>query len=319
MNRFDVHAVDCDAALRGVGGAYNLLVATVGYEARGRYVPESAHSGIFPAVLAYVYNHNRVLSFEDNLAYYRSIGAVIVDDPGAAMASDLQGRLEEAWARDGQPSRLRVAVDISCMDRDRLGRVVRAVLTAAFAEVTIDFLYAIGEYDAGLVGSEGQVIVNRAVSGYEGWTNDPTQPVVAVVGCGVEARLALAAVETLEPSEVLWLVPQGEDPAYDSLIAQRNQALFDDSRTEPYYYAVTDPFLTISDLRATVGSIRDKWRVVLVPLGPKIFVLACLLVAAAFDTNVTVWRLSADDRRTPEDRYASGSVVGLSVDVRDDA
>jgi hypothetical protein len=206
------------------------------------------------------------------------------------------------------------------MDRDRLARTVAALTVDQAEPLLVDYLYSFGTFDESLVGSEGTVLVNRPVEGLEGWPTDPDSGLVCLLGLGFESRLALAAVETLEPSRTIALVPRGDDPRYDAVVDERNKGLLvDGALVGRHEYRVDDVLQTVLDLDASVTSLARRGRVVIVPLGPKTLALAAILVGTAHPTDVTVWRLSADDGRNTEDRVASGRVVGVTVEMIMDA
>jgi hypothetical protein len=297
---------------------YDALVATVGFESRATHIAQvlADRAG---QVWAFDYQQNHVHSYNANRHFFQD---AIIEEPESAYRKSLMLLVEQLRGNlpidsQGQARVPRIAVDISCMDRDRLARTVLALTQDQTEVLQVDFLYSFGIFDENLVGSEGTVLVNRPVEGLEGWPTDPDAGLVCLLGLGFESRLALAAVETLEPSRIIVLVPRGEDPRYDAVVDKRNHGLLvDETLAGRHDYDVQDLLQTVLDLDASVTTLTRRGRVVIVPLGPKTLVLAATLVAIAHPTNVTVWRLSADDGRTPEDRVASGSIAGLTLDVR---
>lgn len=297
---------------------YDLLIATLGYESRARTIAEklAPHTD---AIFAFDYAQHHVHAYSDNRRFFAM--HTIVDEPEPAHRKILNLLVEAARERltEAEPESrraLRVAVDISCMDRDRLARTVMALSIDQSQTLEVDYHYSFAEFEPDLVGSEGTVLVNRPVEGLEGWPSDPDSGLVCLLGLGFESRLALAAVETLEPSRVIALVPRGEDVRYDSVVDERNASLLASEDVQSaHHYGVQDVLRTLLDLNASVEALSRRARVVLVPLGPKTLALASILVAIAHPTNTTVWRLSADDGRQPEDRVATGTVAGLRVRV----
>lgn len=299
-------------------GTYAAIVCSVGYEARARYIHQLADPDAFGATWAYEFEHNHVLSYSANLRHFGSAGETFLE-PESAFEKHLRSlvdhRLSEVrQAQDslGQPGPVRFAVDISSMDRDRLARTILA-FAYCHEDVEIDFFYSFAKFDGAFAGSEGRVIVNRSVEGFEGWTGNPSLPLVCVMGLGFESRLALAALETLEPTQTVWLVPNGFEPEYDEVVRSRNNFAMAEGRSAASSYQAGRPYETLLDLETTVAGLSRQNRVVIVPLGPKIFALCAMLTSLVHDTNVGVWRLSADSERQAVDRAASGEVVGIRV------
>lgn len=295
---------------------YAALIATLGFESRSTHVARK-YSDRFQKVWAFDYGSLKVLSYEENAAFYEH--HTVVNQPSNVFRQTLVRLIEEL--RESQPldpvsgerAIPRIAVDISSMDRDRIAKVVLACSEDQSSPLAVDFLYSSGKFDATLVGSEGPVLVNRPVEGLEGWPSSPDAGIICVLGLGYEARLATAAIETIEPHQTVVMVPVGEDPRFEAVVRSANESMLRSPDCQEFEYHVEDILQTIVDLNASVSSWARKSRVVLVPLGPKPLALASILVGIAHSENVTVWRLSADSGRQPEERAASGTVAGVSV------
>jgi hypothetical protein len=299
----------------GEAESFDLLVATLGYESRAINVAQMLEART-ERIVAIDYAVHHVHSYEANRNYFEH--HEILQEPASAVRKSLLGYVQDVRDRlaardDVRPPR--IAVDISCMDRDRLAKVVLALTVDQDRALEIHFFYSFAQFDQNLVGSEGTVLVNRPIEEMEGWPSDPDAGLVCVMSLGFESRLATAAVETLEPSRIIALLPLGDDARYDGVVKDRNQELLAQTTENVHVssYRVDDPLRTILDLNASVEALSRRARVVLVPIGPKTFALAAILVGIAHPTNTTVWRMSADDGRTPEDRVASATVVGLRV------
>lgn len=298
--------------------SYDALVATVGFETRATFVAQRLE-GRCDEIWPFDYSQLHVHSYEANRSFFGD--SLIHTEPDSAYRKRIRLLVDDVrqrYPRDeitGERPAPRIAVDISCMDRDRLARTVLALTVDQREALQVDFFYAFGAFEDSLVGSEGTVLVNRPVEGLEGWPADPDAGLACLLGLGFEGKLALAAVETLEPTQTIALVPQGTDSRYDEVVLHRNRDLLTgDPQMGRHNYAVADVLQTVVDLDASVSALTRRGRVVIVPLGPKTLALASVLVAIAHQ-EVTVWRLSADDGRRPEDRVPSGLVVGLSVAV----
>ena len=286
---------------------YSLLVTSVGYERRASHI--ARHESLdFGNILAFSFDANQVLNYPENREYFSRVGTLL-DDAGSAVGEVLTAHLNELYRTEVQAATVlglahpdfSVAVDISSMNRDRIALIASALLSFS-QPIQVAFLYSPAEFGANLVGSEGSVVVNRPILGLDGWTVDPNMPVTCVIGAGFESRLAMAAIETLEPAETVWLFPQGLDERYDEVVEKRNFGSAVSHLDHVSYYDVGAPFRLLSDLEVTIQRLLHSSRVVIVPLGPKIFALCSILIGLTSDTDVTVWRLSADTEREPEDR-----------------
>lgn len=313
---FDVRSLD-SGLIDDVSRTYDLFVCTSGYESRARHVSQRLGRRVTRTV-AYAYAGIDFADAQLNRSYFESVGEVVdVDDH--LLRKDLADRVaairENLLRHYGTSIRpIHIAVDISSMDRDRLALTVQSLLLDSGASLQIDFYYSFARYESALVGSEGAVLVNRPVRGMEGWTEDPERPLSLIVGLGFESRLAVAALDTLEPSYLHLMIPSGEDPRYDEIVRERNSALLNSGSVDRVEYNATLPFRSLLSLDSLVHADAQSSRVAIVPLGPKVFALAAVLVGLRNDRDVTVWRLSAGSGRSPENREATGTVVGLRVD-----
>lgn len=288
---------------------YDVLIAACGYETRSRSTAESMEAR--PSeIWAYDYSDNRILAYDENADFFRASGTLIAVS-AAALRDDLLSRLSDLERRCAKV--LQVAVDISSMDRDRLASVVNALLADRSDPISVDFLYTPGQFDERMSGSAGTIRVNRPAMGLEGWASDPDLPLACILGLGFENELALAALESLEPSESFLFSPRGVDPRYDEIVETSNQLLAGSGSLRLLSYELDQPLTTFRSIESLVHSLVGRNRVVIVPVGPKIFALAAMLIGVGYGDEVSVWRVSSGADRVPEDRLPSEKIVGLRL------
>ena len=294
---------------------YDALIAVIGFESRGTHVLTQL-SGRFDNLHAFDYASVGLHAYDTNRTVFAEALPMPMDEPEEALRQIITAAKSSRAPSDSRPPK--IAIDFSCMDRDLLGRCVSACMDLSDMDLDADFYYSVGEYEDGIVGSEGVVQVNRSAHGYSGWPADPDSPLTCLLGLGFESRLALAALETLEPTSTMLLLPIGDDPRFDETVETRNSNLLNDqaflARTHRYH--VANMIQTVSDLSATVGALSARERVVIVPLGPKPFAWASFVVSHSSAERPSVWRLSAASAREPEDRRAAGPVAGARIATR---
>lgn len=293
--------------------SYDLLIVGCGYESRSRAVTEEL-SGRFDELVALDYRSGRVHSYEENRAFFEAAEARFIADVEGVGRLELTRLLERVTSGKDE-SHARIGVDISSLDRDRIAILVTAILKHLPGVFEVDFWYSEGAFGAALKGSAGHIMVNRPAITLEGWSSRPDWPLAAIAGLGFEAELSLAALESLEPAETYLFQGRGHDSRFSEIVAARNKTLFESTRGASAFYDVNQPFSLFKDLEGLVHQLISRNRVVLVPVGPKIFALCSCLVAAGYEDEVAVWRVSSDSAREPEERKASGQIVGLTVEV----
>ncbi|MDQ0540295.1 hypothetical protein QF011_002865 [Curtobacterium flaccumfaciens] len=293
-------------------GRYDALFAACGYEARSSFVSQAMRRR-FDAIFAYAYSGPERFDYGINRSFFEENASVRFAGSAQLFAAMVESDLRSVVT----PGRgATVAIDISSFDRDRLSKIVR-VLDRVGAEqsLKVDFLYSAARFDSHESSADETVMVNGPLEGYEGWAVDPSAPVACVIGLGFENVLALAALETLEPARTVAFVAQSEDERFRDRVVLDNDQLMRSGELSVVGYDLLQPFDIVHKVESVVHSLLGRYRVALIPLGPKLFALACLLVAQAYGENVTIWRVSADDGREPVDRVPTGRVAVLSVQV----
>ena len=236
----------------------------------------------------------------------------IIDKDAGILPGLLARAIEERNASDGAFSLL---VDISSMSRPMLADIVYQLSTIERAdEVLVTFAYLPSTF-VKLAAEYAPVAVTEPVTPeYAGWTSMPERPITAVVGLGYEYDLALGTIEYLEPTAAWIFMPTGEDRRYDDAVKQANRDLrgmLSDDRAMTYQ--VDNPARVHAVLESLVYGLLQTSRPILIPFGPKIFSLCCLLIARTYAPAVTVWRVSGESYARPGDREASGKVVCLKA------
>ena len=128
---------------------------------------------------------------------------------------------------------------------------------------------------------------------FAGWSGDPGRPLGLAMGLGYEPGKAVGGSAYLEPKQAWLFIPTGLDRKYDRAVEKANRHLLE--AREPKWsieYSVTRPIETLAVLDGLAYGQLQEGRVILLPFGPKVFALCCLLVACVHYPEVAVWRVS---------------------------
>lgn len=291
---------------------YLCLIYSVGYESRCTYAAGEAVAA--RNLIAFTFPDQRTGAFQASLAWASVHGTVIEADPSdyaRALLSSLRPLLE-AHNRVSPRVRPIIGVDISSMSRQRMADTFLCLHRDIDTDLEVDWIYAPATY-SGSVPRHSGIVVNGAVRGFEGW-GDPSLPATCVVGAGFEADLALGVIDDIEPQEVWALLPHGYSAQHDTRVVQQNSQILESVRPDhALEYRVDQPYETLLKLDSLLQAIVSRSRAVLIPLGPKIFALVCLVLGASSPSEITVWRVSSESNREPQDRKASGDLTGLRI------
>jgi hypothetical protein len=290
--------------------AFDLFIGTLGYETRSSHL---VRNGLINAT------RKIALAFpeEDYAAYFSNRDFLHAEhfDIIEKGAADLRARLSAAIAecQGSESESVSVLVDISSMSRPMLANLVYLLsMVDTVPNILVTFCYL----PAAFVKENPEhapVSVSEPVTPeYAGWALAPERPITAVVGLGYEHDFALGTIEYLEPTAAWVFIPTGEDRRYDDAVKQANRDLRDMLSDErAMTYNVDSPARVHSILESLVYGLLQTSRPILIPFGPKIFSLCCLLVARVYAPQITVWRVSGEMHARPGDRDASGKVIAL--------
>jgi hypothetical protein len=297
---------------------YDILFATIGYEERARYISGLVSGQIVDRVaLGFSDRHDH--EFEANKTWFEANGfnTTVVHEDGFRLnvSSVIQIAVQRSKGR-----KLRILVDISSLSRLRLAMLIDVLARESIGlSAEVHFVYALAEYTAPVISLAPNSHVGPVLhSNFTGWWEEPDRAISVVVGLGYEPDKALGAVEYLEASEVWTFTPLSEISEYSLALQVSNESLLEGvDRKFQLTYRVHEPLECFIMLESVVYGIMQTKNPVLLPFGPKIFALCCLLVACIHHDGTAVWRVSAQGAEEPINRLASGHVYGLAVEFRD--
>lgn len=291
---------------------YDLAVVSIGYERRSTHLLRRGLTA--GKTLGIAFDQLHIHSFDSNLEIAEESGCDIRFAGGQEDAGHLL--LEEAELFDGGAH---LAIDISSMTRKRMASLLLALDQLAGTEIeklVVDFFYSPAAYLDPPTEPVGTLRAGPLGPEFAGRLRRTSLPVGAVIGLGYEPLRALGAFELLEPTRTWAFRPISPDQRYSEALDAANEQICEliglDSVLE---YDLLSGVEMLYSLESFVFAVQSDYRLVLLPMGPKIFALACLLIG--LDSGAerpAVWRVGEVDYHQPSDVIESGSVVGIRVD-----
>lgn len=141
-------------------------------------------------------------------------------------------------------------------------------------------------------------------------------PVLSVVGLGYEKDKAIGAIEYLESSKAFLYIPtSNEDKYFDDVVRENAQLLDQFGIKNRFIYKLESPTEAIYALDTVISANKNKYKIVLLPFGPKLF-YALSLLSCIPHPEVSVWYVSGEsgDGDSSQDRKASG-LIGFKFDI----
>jgi hypothetical protein len=292
---------------------YDLFLAALGYEERARYVAGLVGT-VSKSRIAIGFSEQREHAYEANFKWFEDneFEIAIIDDDGFR---EKVGDSFRKAALQREAETLRVLIDISSLSRFRLATIVDLLLTEIInISVSVTFVYSLATYNPPSITRVSNSHVGPVLrSNFAGWWVEPDRGITAIVGLGYEPDKALGAVEHLQAADIWTFTPKSSIARYSKALGTANGSLLASVPiSHQVTYSVQSPFNLFVTLESLVYGVMQQQNPVLLPFGPKLFALCCLLVASVH-TSVAVWRVSAQALEPAINRKASGHVYGLLV------
>lgn len=289
---------------------YDVAIVICGYESRSTKFLEVCPPAADVRV-AFAYGSHKVLAYESNFRTLKSNSFEVIEVDSASYVDFLRGLMERAISvRPGH--RLRIFVDLSCMTRLRLAQLVSLLCEI---DCFVDFFYSLADFSPPNSNQPPNEFLEPASAFFAGWSGDIEKPTAVVAGLGYEYMRAIGVIDHLDASDVWLFSPRSLIDSYDSEVdAANNLLLRDTDESRVLHYRVDDFGSLCRELFSLVGSLRYTHRVVVLPLGPKIFALAAFLAGLTY-RDVAVWRASAGEYGSPVERSPSEHFFLVGVEI----
>ena len=116
---------------------------------------------------------------------------------------------------------------------------------------------------------------------------------------------------------LFFLIPSNENNHnYRKDLDKNNEQLFESYPTSKnLIYDVLKPYSTYFELKSLILGLKDNHRLLLIPLGPKILAVLCLVIARELAPEINVWRVSSEQYEKPLNRKSSGTNVYIKINI----
>lgn len=286
---------------------FDLAISTCGYESRATffledYQPEARRK------MAVGYGFSECLNFETNRDALSANGYEFSSVADADFKSFIESAIQECAG--GEQHNLKVFVEMSCLTRFRLASLVEALCQY---RVDVTFFYALATFSPPGSDEPANEFLEPVSPYFSGWSGDIDKPTAVISGLGYEHMKAIGVIDHLDAANTWLFFPKSPIVEYDLAVESANELLLRD--IDPSHllkYGVFEFSDLCRDLFALSSSLRQSYRCVVLPLGPKLFALASLLAGAAYK-ELAIWRVSAGGFATPTERAPSGHSCTFTV------
>lgn len=283
---------------------FDAVFVAAGYESRCRWVTEQTNIDS-DRKYALTFGYLEVGDYQSNIDFFKGKGFVFRD----GFAVGIGDEIIESFP-DNQNSTLRILIDISSMSRKMIANLLLAMdQVRRIRAIEIIVAYAASQYSSDY--NPGPIReaapIRRELAG---WSSRPELPLGAVFGLGCEPGLVLGALQTLEPDKVWAFAPNGFDQAFGEESAKANANIGDIFDVSISAYDLDQPTITRGRFEALLNAVGDRFRLIAVPFGPKLFAWLTMSTIVFQDrAQIGVWTFSSGDKARPVERAPEGPIV----------
>lgn len=139
----------------------------------------------------------------------------------------------------------------------------------------------------------------------------PLYPTALITGLGYERNKAFGLKEFFDAEQLFLFYTSNND--YTKEVLRINSELIKRTNKDNIIpYKINDMLLTKKILYELCSSLRDNYRIIIAPLGPKPFTLVSFLVADELQ-SIDVWRISSNDFEDHKLCNPNGNIVTLEI------
>jgi len=288
---------------------FDIFIASTGYESRASFLARQNIQSKEKFVLAFRDNHtnkNRV----KNDKFFREENFKFIDMSGS-QNEKIFDLLNSSIANNPQ-EKISILIDYSSMTRVWYGAIISYLSGCALKNKSIYayFSYSVSEFNEPL-SKESETFHFYPIDSFCHLTV-PTKPTALIAGLGYEKKRVFGLREYFD-AEALYLFYTDDNP-FTQYVRNKNREVIDSVDSKNIFpYLLNDLTYTKMLLQDLYDHLKDNFRIIIAPCGPKPFTLLSFIIASEAP-NIDVWRISASD--TDEhivEKKESGEIITVEL------
>ena len=188
-----------------------------------------------------------------------------------------------------------ILVDFSCMTKAWYIALLNAIneLDNQLTAISLFFYYTPAEYYIPKKKKTGKTAKSIIHSSEVKLKSE--KPVAVIIGLGLDEEKAEFILKSLNPTQIILMYP---DPAFDKryveTVLRNNRKIIDKIEIRNFLnYPINNLNLIFELLNNLCLVLRLKFNVIIAPVGPKVFTLMSLLMAARYP-DIDVWSIPSN-------------------------
>lgn len=288
---------------------FDLVVASSGYEARATYISNEINKNIKnKAVFSFnEYKDEEIRKKNDELFKSLNFTSIELEGGDSIVIIDYIDNFIKTFEGDT----LSILIDYSSMTRIWYGSIINYFKHTIIENKTIKvyFSYSCAKLHKPIE-KESKLSHFDPIDGFCS-LSIPSAPTALITGLGYETNKTFGLKDFFDAELLYLFYTEGND--FTEHVVYRNKDLF--SQTPPKYkipYNIKDILLTKTMLYDLCLSLKNDFRIIIAPCGPKIFTLISFFVASEID-SVDVWRISSNDIDVHANREPTGEIISCEI------
>ena len=200
----------------------------------------------------------------------------------------------QTYFNECEKENIEILIDISCMTKTWEAAIVQFFTDYEnlAKSIAVYFYYTPAEFNLPRKSKPVRTAVSITRRDKPGVESE--KPVAMIISLGIESEKAEYIINKLKPSQLILMYA---DPSYDKRyveeILKRNRKIIDKIEIRNFINYPIDNINAISEKLVNLCiDLRLNFNVIIIPLGPKIFTLISLLLAARYP-DIEIWRVSS--------------------------
>lgn len=285
---------------------YDWFIYGLGFETRSPKIASMLDETC--KIIALKMEERRIHSYAKNAAFAAMRKHIVP----SSFQSFLSEVLPTIFSRAKKP--LKICFDISSVNRIMLADTIIELARLCRPMDRIDVVYcpaSFEEPDWQFPQIERIGPINSTLSSIE---SDLNKPLCLLLGAGFEAGISMGLVSQLEPRLSYCFWGTGVDSRFDRAVRRANfEFEFGGFNTKPIPYNVRDPKGAFIQLESAVYGFTQEFRVIVIPMGPKVFTMLSTLLGMLYVGQIAVWRVQ-HSRIDPPDAVPGDYCISAQLD-----
>lgn len=288
---------------------FDLIIAASGYEKRANYISKLIHHNCKRKIVFSFSNYNKEITRIENDDFFKKNNFKSYELTGNEQTKIIE--ILNEFIESNKSKAISILIDYSSMTRIWYGSIIKYLkqLNKSDQNIKIFFSYSASKFQKPN-DKDSKTSNFEPIKGFCS-LSVPSFPTALITGLGYERNKAFGLKEFFDAELLYLFYTKGNE--YTEQVLQINQELIKRTpKNNILPYNVKDLLLTKTILYELCLSLKDNYRIIIAPLGPKPFTLISFLVADELQP-IDVWRISSDDFSHHKLCEPNGKIITLEL------